>query len=230
MVVEIGGDWKWLRQCFRFTGHWASSTDVCHYCRVGKDYVDLAPPSWYDTNTFIANLPAHRTTPLILLPHFHMQMISVCQLHVLNLGLLWTANGSTLLYLIEQGLFGDPSSDLAELLDASHHDFIYWTAKHRARHSQRQFNVNLVVKKSGGAYLTARGHNSQIICEWLASCALSAWKWDPMEDLNGRIFGHWLLSQGRQPVQDDMLAPTAEAMLLGFSPDLSCSFFFAQFH
>lgn len=175
----------------------------------------LHEPTWDSTAEFISTqLPAD-PTPLILLPGFDISMIQLCQLHNLNLGLLWTANGSALLYLISVGYFGNPDPAvtlLKDLLEIAYQDFLAWASGHRVRHSQRKFTVGLVVKQSSGGYLTSKGHNSRVLVERLADTCLKAVRKE--FSLPGRTFGKWILSQQADPAPDEFLVPTTVALTL----------------
>ena len=217
MATEVSGDWKYLRQVFNFQSHWNSVRNLCHYCQVGKfEYANLSLPQWRTTQQFIVDVLSNEPSAFILLPHFDMSMVQVCSLHVLNLGLLWTCNASTLLLLLEKEAYGPSNLGLAELLERCHADFSMWATSHNVRHSQRGFTPRLVVKKESGAYMTCKGWNSQMITEYLASCYLSIWKREL--PLPGRILGQWLADQGRNLSDDvdEMWAPSAVALILGF--------------
>ena len=131
MITEISGDWKYLRQLFNFSTHW-NGLHICHFCRVRKtEYADLSMPEWRTTREFLLEVLPGTPSPLILLPCFDVSMIQICQLHSLNLGLLWTCNGSTICYLMEAGMFGDPRLGLHELLERVHSDFLIWATENR---------------------------------------------------------------------------------------------------
>ena len=212
MITEISGDWKYLRQLFNFSTHW-NGLHICHFCRVRKtEYADLSMPEWRTTREFLLEALPDTPSPLILLPCFDVSMIQICQLHSLNLGLLWTCNGSTICYLMEAGMFGDPRLGLHELLERVHSDFLIWATENRIRHSQRKFTPALLIKKQSGAYCTTKGHNSQIITEYLTHCCLTIW--EQQLPVVGRILGQWLHSQGKRLDDAEFLAPTALALIL----------------
>ena len=187
MITEISGDWKYLRQLFNL-------------------------PQWRTTQEFLLEVLPDNPSPLILLPCFDVSMIQICQLHSLNLGLLWTCNGSTICYLMEAGMFGDPRLGLHELLERVHSDFLIWATENRIRHSQRKFTPALLIKKQSGAYCTTKGHNSQIITEYLTHCCLTIW--EQQLPIAGRVLGQWLHSQGKRLDDAEFLAPTALALIL----------------
>lgn len=171
--TEIGGDWKWMKQLWRFDASWLSH-ELCHLCDAKKmTYDNFAHSTWHSTAQFILKLP-DPVCPLALLQGFDVTTIRWCQLHNVNLGLCWTANGSSLLYLIELGYFGDPQTELLSLLDIAFIDFKEFTRAGGWRHSQRKFTPKLIIKAGSGAYMTTKGWNARVITAWLANCSLMA--------------------------------------------------------
>ena len=62
-------------------------------------------------------LPANGAqSPIVLLKGFDLSCVQWCQLHVLNLGLLWTAKGGTLDLLKTQNYFGHEGRAMASNL------------------------------------------------------------------------------------------------------------------
>ena len=171
--TEIGGDWKWMKDLWRFDSSWLSH-ELCHLCDARKmTYAKFDVSVWHSTAQFIVKLP-DPVCPLALLLGFDVTTIRWCQLHNVNLGLCWTANGSSLLYLIQLGYFGDPQAQLPSLLDIAYLDFKEFTRAGGWRHSQRKFTPKLIIKKGSGAYMTTKGWNSRVITAWLAQCSLMA--------------------------------------------------------
>ena len=169
-VTEMGMDWKALREVFQLRTHWNSTTMMCHMCKTGKmDYPSLPDDlEWRTTAEFLADiLPTTNVSPLVLLRRFDISILTWCSLHVLNLGLLWTLNGGAFAHLIELGIYGD-SSDVAQCLKQAFSDFKSWQASSKVRCSQRPFTMNMLFKKSHGAYLSTKGHNARCICAYLA--------------------------------------------------------------
>ena len=171
--TEIGGDWKWMKDIWRFDSSWLSH-ELCHLCDARKmTYAKFDVSVWHSTAKFIVKLP-NPICPLALLLGFDVTTIRWCQLHNVNLGLCWTANGSSLLYLIQLGYFGDPQAELPSLLDIAYLDFKEFTRAGGWRHSQRKFTPKLIIKKGSGAYMTTKGWNSRVITAWLAQSSLMA--------------------------------------------------------
>lgn len=171
--TEIGGDWKWMKQLWRFDASWLSH-ELCHLCDARKmTYDNFAVSNWHSSAQFVLKLP-DPVCPLALLRGFDVTMIRWCQLHNVNLGLCWTANGSSLLYLIQLGYFGDPQTQLLSLLDIAYLDFKEFTRAGGWRHSQRKFTPKLIIKTGSGAYMTTKGWNARVITAWLANCSLMA--------------------------------------------------------
>lgn len=99
-VCEIGGDWSWNRFFWKMDRHWNSHTP-CPFCNTEKfgpnEYSRLKDIEWLSNASFlrlVGSGGSKRVNPLILLPNFHFSLVQPCQLHNLNLGLLWTSNGA----------------------------------------------------------------------------------------------------------------------------------------
>ena len=121
-------------------------------------------------------LPPTNVSPLILLRRFHVRKIQWCQLHNLNLGLLWTSNGGCLAFLLEAGQFGEPSLDVRFRLENAYDAFKLWLQQSRFTCSQRRFTQKMLFKAEHGPYLSAKGWNSRVICAWLADVMGSSWQ------------------------------------------------------
>ena len=221
-VTEIGGDWAWQRFFWQFDRHW-NGHKPCPFCNVDKfgpeGYGQLRDISWVSSNFFV-NLVgtggSRRVNPFILLRNFHVSLVQSCQLHNLNLGLLWTSNGAALATFAELGFFGNPTTSLALVVEAAWDDFKLFMKHERKRCSQTKFTVKMIFKPAHGAYLSAKGHNSRVIADWLANCADRAWT----RNLGGdRQFGLWLKDQPnllQLAYQNEQLAPLCFGLLLGW--------------
>lgn len=218
-VCEIGGDWAWNRFFWQLSRHWNSHIP-CPFCNVQKEgpggYSQLNPIQWGSNQDFVRLVGtggSQRVNPFILLRNFDVSLVQPCQLHNLNLGLLWTSNGGAIAAFAELGFFGDPSVSLAVLLETAWDDFVLFRKQEGRQCSQSKFTVKMIFKKSHGAYFSAKGYNSRILADWLADCAERAWA----GNLGGsRLFGAWL--QGQQHLcqlarQDEQLAPLCFALL-----------------
>ena len=141
---------------------------------------------------------------------FDIENIKFCSLHTCNLGLRHSANGGCLKLLLDLGCFGDPADHISVPLAEAFDDFRMWCRQMKVSCSQRRFRVHHLMKKANGAYLTAKGHNSRVITQWLCDCVVALWSqmWPA-----GRKLGKWLGDRGAQP-EDDRVAPTAMAMTL----------------
>lgn len=107
---------------------------------------------------------------------------------------------------------GDPALSLEQLLENSYADFVACARLNSIKHSQRKFHPNFVIKKESGAYMTSKGWNSKLLLHWLGDCSRRAFE----KDLNvpGRVFGSWLLEQGRPPPETEILPLQALAVCL----------------
>ena len=171
-VTEIEGDWKFLRQVFQLRTHWNSKDTFCHCCRLQRDRFASLPDvlPFRSTAQFIREVLPDQGPQCswILLRGFDVSTIQWCQLHVLNLGLLWTSNGGTIDFLLEQGFFGPVDRSQEAQLESAFDSFEAWQATTRNKCSQRKFTPKMLWKKSHGAYLTTKGWNARVIAAWLA--------------------------------------------------------------
>ena len=181
-VTELGGDWKYVRESFNMTTHWNSSGPgkCCHFCTIDrKDMARLhllEPLPYRSTNEFIRDVISPRwPSPLILLRHFHIEVVQRCLLHTCHLGLLWTANGGAMDYLLQMGMWGSPRLHLKTRLLRAYLQFKLWRQRFRIRCSQRQFTVKMLYKKAHGAYLSCKGWNSRVVSAWLGDVCDNAW-------------------------------------------------------
>ena len=151
-VTEIGGDWKFLRQVFQLQTHWNSKDNFCHLCNLQRaQFASLSDPlPFRSTTQFIRDvLPQHGPQcSWILLRGFDVSIIQWCQLHVLNLGLLWTSNGGAIDFLLEQGYFGHVEWSQDWQLEAAFDSFLRWQATTRNKCSQRKFTPKMLWKKA----------------------------------------------------------------------------------
>ena len=226
-VTELGGDWSWNRFFWQFDRHW-NSLYPCPFCNIRKfgdqSYAaaELDSFSWLPNIDFVTKIVgsglSKAVNPLLLLRNFHMSLVQPCQLHNLNLGLLWTSNGAAIAIFGELGFFGDPTRSLALIVEAAWDDFRIFLKQQKRHCSQSKFTIKMIFKKSHGAYFSAKGYNSRMLADWLADCAERVWArtfGDPGEQ---RIFGRWLKEQPdlvHSVLQDEQLPLLCSALLLG---------------
>lgn len=180
-LTELRGDWLWYQGLFRLRSSWKSGTNfpLCYLCPAmsrGPDrYYDVKEGSvlWTKELSFpeflVKQIPQNKASPLLAAKGFHHTMLRHCSMHVLNLGLLYGANGSCLMCLIEDGFFLPVGNDsLQSRLDVAYQDFRAWCHANRINCSQPPFTVKLVLKKGQEVLLTAKAYNNRVICSWLA--------------------------------------------------------------
>lgn len=223
-ICEIGGDWSWNRFFWQFQRHW-NSIVPCPFCNVRKygseGYGELPEINWLSNLDFVNRIVGSggsgRVNPFILLRNFHVSLVQPCQLHNLNLGLLWTSNGAGVATFGELGFWGDPTQSLALVLETAWDDFVLYMKQEGRRCSQSKFTIRMIFKKTHGAYFSAKGHNSKVLADWLADCALRAWE----SRLGGdRLFGAWLQDRPdllARAQRDEQFAPLCFALTLGFN-------------
>ena len=170
-VTELGMDWKAMREIFQLGTHWNSQM-MCHMCHMkNTDYYTLPYNlQWRTAVNFVAEVlrPAN-VTPLVLLRRFDISCIKWCSLHNVNLGILWTINGGSLVYLVEKNVYGDLNAcGWDSCFKSAYKDFKEWQSRVGVHCSQRRFSSRNVFKQMHGAYLTAKGYNSRCITAYLA--------------------------------------------------------------
>ncbi|CAE7212792.1 unnamed protein product [Symbiodinium sp. CCMP2592] len=108
-VTELRGDLAWHKLIWGFPDGW-KSTRVCFFCnatQTGRNQQMLYTSTgeqapWRATiyrdvlTWMIDKVPLDSLCPLILLPNFDIDVIRMCSMHNLNLGLVFIANGSSL--------------------------------------------------------------------------------------------------------------------------------------
>ena len=177
-ITEIGGDWKYMKESLCLTTHW-NSQHMCHFCKIHRnEFPKLVEPlQTRNTADFILEAVSSATpSPLILLRRFDVSMIQWCLLHTLHIGLLFTANGGALSFLLEElGMWSPPGADFRLRLRTAHAEFKAWLKRHHIPCSQRPFTVNMLYKASHGAHLSCKGWNSRIVAAWLSEVCYKAW-------------------------------------------------------
>ena len=196
-VTEVGGDWKYLRQVFQLRSHWNTWTNFCHMCKLPRMDFPTLPDHlpFRNLREFIEDvLPANGAqSPIVLLKGFDLSCVQWCQLHVLNLGLLWTANGGTLDLLMTQNYFGHEGQAMAFKLESAFEAFCRWLKDAHLQSSQKKFTVRMLYKKTHGAYLTTKGWNSRLITAWLAdACSDALGKLPPNDESVLTSHAMWL--------------------------------------
>ena len=177
----------------------------------------------FQTSVFVNDIVGsgltRRVNPLILLRNFDMSLIQPCQLHNLNLGLLWTSNGAAVATFGEMGFWGDPNLSLALVVENAWDDFRLFLKEERRHCSQCKFTIKMIFKQNHGAYFSAKGHNSRVLADWLADCAERAWG----RNFDGpRLFGKWL--QGHpQRLEAALADQQLPHLCLALPPGLPCA-------
>ena len=119
-LTELKGDWEWHKLVFQFQASWVSKSHVCFKCeaQARSDDPDALfynlDGRWrpYDLVTFLEQqLGRRRRTccleasvnaflvargPLVLIHGFHPQMLEICSMHTLNLGIAFNMNGASM--------------------------------------------------------------------------------------------------------------------------------------
>ncbi|CAL1139825.1 unnamed protein product, partial [Cladocopium goreaui] len=175
-LTELRGDWEFHVQTWRPRASWQANR-VCFRCPA---LAKSTQPSylywnhhgeecgWESEEYGLAGFMAHalkdtNLCPLLTLSMFrHPSILRWCTMHTLNLGLVFSANGGSLILLAEDlGYFG--AGDFDDRLDAAYKHFVAYCRSRHISHSQPPFTPKMVKKKTGEVLLTAKAYNGRII-------------------------------------------------------------------
>ncbi|CAK9070921.1 unnamed protein product [Durusdinium trenchii] len=195
------GDLDWFKQCWQFEKRGWMAIDCCFFCDA-KSKGQTNPYSecgveaqWNETEfteawDWAAHVLPDRLCPLLATPGFSVDTIRLCSMHTFCLGLLQTANGSSLINLIEHGYYGNPDGPLDKNLICLYQDFKAWCKLHKIYTSQRQFYPGLVIKSNNNVTMTHKAYNGRVLCAYTAEASRLALEGRDPEGLN-RLFGQW---------------------------------------
>ena len=193
--TELGGDWKYHRESLNLQCHW-NSESMCHLCSLPRHRFPEFPEPLPD-RTFVQfvndALEPGWPSPLILLRRFHLSVLQWCLLHTVHLGLLWTANGGCIDYLLQLGVFGNTRLKLRVRLNNAYDSFLSWRKRHRVPATQRPFTANMIYKKANGAYMSSKGWNARVLCAWLSEVCLATWNASAGDDEELLLLTHAML-------------------------------------
>ena len=107
LCTELRGDLLWHKMIWRFKDVGWQAKDVCWFCKARNTgeplYSETGPEaSWVETtyeDTWqwaAETLPENDMCPLLALPGFCIEVIRLCEMHTMNLGILQVCNGSAL--------------------------------------------------------------------------------------------------------------------------------------
>ncbi|CAL1144977.1 unnamed protein product, partial [Cladocopium goreaui] len=179
-LTEIRGDWAWHKKVWRFKRCSWAAINMCHQCPAKSSSTNSADLYWmfesnswddhhFTTEQFIAErMPETGICPLLGVTNFHPSTIRWCLMHVVNLGILYTVNGSALNLLVQGGWFGnEPGINSHVKLARAHRDFKAFISKNKIQCSQPDFTPKMIYKKGGIISLTAKAYNGRVILAWL---------------------------------------------------------------
>lgn len=192
-LTEIRGDWEFHRDLWRTTASWNGNL-TCFRCPcVAKgpepllywNYGDSS--EWkhqeFGTEQFIARrLRTRNLCPLIKLRGFHPSILRWCTMHTLNLGLMFTANGGSLILLAEELQYFGPDT-FGDQIDRAYQHFTSFCRSRKIQHSQPPFTRKMVKKKSGENLFTAKAYNGRVILMWLTHCLLDSEQHNPDHEI-----------------------------------------------
>lgn len=107
MITELRGDLAWHKAVWQFEERGWQSADVCFFCQAqSKGHVcpytmlgpeaDWAQTEFKDPWLWAGEVLPNRLCPWLGLPGFSIDTVRMCTMHNVNLGLMQTANGSSL--------------------------------------------------------------------------------------------------------------------------------------
>ena len=170
------GDWEWHAYMWQLTTKWNTSS-LCHLCRAARRSNHGVPFSMYchdfvrrsAAETVISCMPA-APCPLVLTPGWHPQLIRLCAMHVLNLGLYQTLCAEGLLWLAENGCYG--LGDLNTRLRGGYEALRRWMRAAGLHCSGRQFSMkrlHVTVPEVDFPYVAYKAFNCRILLAFLAA-------------------------------------------------------------
>ncbi|CAK9011927.1 unnamed protein product [Durusdinium trenchii] len=203
MITELRGDLAWHKAVWQFEERGWQSADVCFFCQAqSKGHVcpytmlgpeaDWAQTEFKDPWLWAGEVLPNRLCPWLGLPGFSIDTVRMCTMHNVNLGLMQTANGSSLINLIQNGLYGDPTDPMDQNLKRLFADFDAWSKENKA-------------------------YTGRVLCAY--SAEVSKLAAEKRLDVVGprRIFGKWLKDQvqngGLQSYLNDPKLPLQSACM-----------------
>ncbi len=154
-LVELRGDWKFLRETLRLQQHYNSRGRICHLCSATKE---RASPEHFSNFSRRAPCRGHLTThaawaeeqerlrpgssPLLLIHGFNIRMVQFDIMHTLDLGILQHALPSALHELLREGHFGAGSVH-AQLKRATR-EYRCWCRENRVVAQAKRFTPRWV--------------------------------------------------------------------------------------
>eukprot|EP00435_Cladocopium_sp_Y103_P071164 s317_g36.t2 len=179
-LTECRGDWEYHVDVWRPCASWKSDT-VCFRCpalakgEAGNLYWNHGDGCTWESEefgleSFVARrLKENNLCPLLSLRMFtHPSLLRWCTMHTINLGLLFTANGGSLILLTEELLYFGPGEFSVQLEEAYKHFLDFCRTRH-IPHTQPPFLRKMVKKKNGEILLTAKAYNGRIILMFMTT-------------------------------------------------------------
>ena len=184
------GDWDWFAKDFELEWHF-NKEEVCAICHAKKhgltcNMANASPTAdWLlhsrslqdYLDTLIRRDPTgSQWNPLVFVRGFHTHSFFEDQLHADCLGIRQHANGSCLLTLCEEGVWGDLSAPTGSwddkldfVLQKAYDEFNAWCAGAKLEQSQPKFRALTLSlhKKSDFPILKSKGKNSVVLTRWL---------------------------------------------------------------
>ena len=181
-IVEVLGDWKWIKETFKLRQHF-NTMDCCHQYFARKapgilNFARFAPTAFAQRprrsmQSYVdAFLPA--PPPLARIIGFHIIMLLVDFMHSDHLGVSQWSLANCLLELVAQGIFGRSTGDFQSrtnrLLRRAWLEFKEWAKGAGRKHSQRTFTC-AQLSVGGGANnwpeFKGKAHNCSVVVRWL---------------------------------------------------------------
>eukprot|EP00435_Cladocopium_sp_Y103_P008588 s3618_g2.t1 len=186
-LVELRGDWKFQREAFALRCHWTAK-DCCHLCTARNPSDPVRRNRWTQLDrTFPRRSRANALAscfrwphPIAALPGFETVQLRFCTMHICNLGILQTLNGSLTSLLCEKGFFG--GGKLEDQLRELSSRFRSWARVHQFQHSQGYITVGMLHITDGFPALTCKAWNGQVLLVFLDSCANILFQQHPEEE------------------------------------------------
>ncbi len=137
-IVEVRGDWKFLREALRLRQHYGRAERICHLCRATKwagpeHFSDFSRGAACRVLTTNAEWREEQErlgpTPFLEIPGFNIRMVHFDIMHTLDLGILQLALPSALHELVHAGEFGE--GPLQARLQVATRQYRRWCKRNR---------------------------------------------------------------------------------------------------
>ena len=182
-VIEILGDWKWIKESFKLQQHY-NAMDCCHLCFATKgsgvfNFARFHPDAYGQrprrtTQAYTQSFLPGQPPALSQIIGFCILMLLVDFMHSDHQGVSSWTSANCLLELCLEGVFGTHAGDWQTRTNRSLRrawlSFKTWAKDCKRGHSQRTFTCAMLSVGSGEHYFPAfkgKAHNTSVVMRWV---------------------------------------------------------------